>query len=166
MTSWTRRICGSADSLTSFFNTTEFYKYWPEKRIYCVETTVSCSLKSLLCSLRSCCHGCYCQSNADMIRNISISLVAGLSYDTAWMEAVFLLSLLNISVLLHCSNHILALSLLSSTSVPSLVCLQCVMHTGPLHASLKSCFMSLLSAVDIMLPRMLFKLQETERMAI
>lgn len=70
--------------------------------------------------------------------------------------------LLNICVLLHFKPYP-SLSALSSTSAPSLVCLQCVMNTGPQHVSLKSCFMSLLSGVDVTLPRMLFKQQEKER---
>lgn len=53
-----------------------------------------------------------------------------------------------------------SLSELSSTSVPSLVCLQCVINTGPLHVSLKSWFMSLLSGVNVTLPRTLFKLRD------
>lgn len=40
------------------------------------------------------------------------------------------------------------------------------MNTGPLHVRLKSRFMSLLSGVDVTLPRMLFKQQERERRGV
>lgn len=66
---------------------------------------------------------------------------------------------LNIRLLLHFKQHP-SLSALSSTSVPSLLRLQCVMNTDPLRLRQKSLFMSPLFAVDVTLPRMLFKLED------